>query len=408
MSTLELQKLPSDIPEVSKILGIDQSSASWLIAATDPFHDVSFEMHGYPDLCASNSLIRAEKTTAQISAPAAVTWDCHVSVVNDLMTGVYAGSSFNSTTQAITIGATTATYGHCNITRVLSGQDTYPSASTWAPTNFVSSCLPSTNDSLTDAAVRLIGCGVEIVNTSAPIYAQGSVIVYRQANNTGSLVYESSTGTPTRKTTLPPITSEQALRIPNAKQWEARKGAYAVQLMNSEHNPFGNPEVLSNLRAWNFGFSGGAGGALWSGIGSQHLYVPFDNVGAYFTNLAPETVLKVTFVRYLEVVPLVNSANIALTSPSATYDEKALQIYGRMISILPPATHVSDNASGDWFRGIMRLAKEAIPRVAKAIDFVTGTSHASNIVSGVSAVRKLAKKTFSSPTPKNQKKKSKQ
>lgn len=403
---LDLQKLPSDTPMIAKTLGIEQSSASWLVAATDPFHDVSFELHGYPDLCASNTLIRTEKTTAQIAAPAAVTWDCHVSVTNALMVNEMYGASYNATTQTITAGVTHGPYGHCNITRTLTGQDTYPSSSAFAPTNYVHSCLPSNNDSLVDCSIRLIGCGVEIVNTSAPIYAQGSVIVYRQTNTMPSLTYEAGTGTVAMKTTLPPISAEQALRIPNSKQWEARKGAYAVQLMNSEHNPIASPSVLANMRAWNYGGGGGAGGALWAGMGLQQLYTPFDNVGAYFTNLAPESVLKVTFVRYLEIVPLVNSTNISLTSPSATYDEKALQIYGRMISILPPATHVSDNASGDWFRGIIKLAKEAIPKVAKVVDFVTGTNHATNIVSAVSATRKAAKKAFSTVNGKPKKGKS--
>lgn len=398
MSTIPSGKLPSDLPAVGAQLGISEASAAWLIAATDPFHDVSFKLHGYPDLCSSNSYIIAEKSTVQVDAPAAVTWDCHIRLDSQLMyQSSTVAATMNLATNLVTGGATPYPTGHCVITKVLSGQSTFPSTDEkWAPTNINQSAYPTSNTNFGGAGVRLIGAGVECVNVSAPIYAQGSVISYRISSQRQQCsLFNGVSEYPAVMFTNPPQTAEQAMRIPNAKQWEAKKGAYCVQLMNNEHNPFQTSRHLHSFQGDNYNLGGGAAPGF-SNYDDLAVYAPFDQVGAYFTNLSPQSVLKVTVVRYLEITPNATNSNISLCSASAAYDEKVLQIYGKMISILPPATFIADNAGGDWFRGVVKLAKEVIPTVVKGLDIVTGSRLPSTIYKGLQSLAG-PKKTFSSP-----------
>jgi hypothetical protein len=412
MSTLDFAKLPSDTPQVSQSLGLTEESTSWLIAATDPFHDVAYKLHGYPDLCADNSYVIAQKTTVQVSAPAAVTWDCHIFALNQL----YVEKMWPCVDQPDSVCTTDDSkiaagvdVGHLNIVRVLTGQNTTPNVSTWNPTNLVQSTLPTDNGGMSDGSVRLLGAGFEAVNVSAPIYAQGSVIVYRQGDfvNHGMQTGETEaavtimSNAPVKVTHRPPSTASEAMKIPNARQWEAKKGAYCVQLMNNEHNPFSYACKSVQIRKQGFNASNaGAGYADYYGPSFQQ-FVPFSQVGAYFTNLAPDSVLKVTFVRYLEISPGAYSSNVSLSSASSTYSEKALQIYGNMISILPPGTYVSDNATGDWFRGIVKLAKESLPYITKGIDLITGTKLGTGAANFAAQVANKVRSAFTTPAPQN-------
>lgn len=399
MSTIPSGKLPSDLPAVGAQLGISEASAAWLVAATDPFHDVSFKLHGYPDLCSSNSYIIAEKSTVQVDAPAAVTWDCHIRLDSQIMYQASTkAATLENTNNTLTVGGTSYPTGHCVITKVLSGQTTFPNTDEkWAPTNVNQSAYPTANNNFGGAGVRLIGAGVECVNVSAPIYAQGSVISYRVSSQLQpSYVTHLAAVKPAILSVNPPQTAEQAMRIPNAKQWEAKKGAYCVQLMNNEHNPFKTSRLNFLFQGDNYNAGGGAAPGF-TNVEDLSLQVPFDQVGAYFTNLSPQSVLKVTVVRYLEITPNATNSNISLCSSSAAYDEKVLQIYGKMISILPPATFISDNAGGDWFRGIVKLAKEVIPTVVKGLDVVTGSYLPSTIYRGLQSLAGPRSKPFSSP-----------
>jgi hypothetical protein len=258
---------------VSQSLGLTEESTSWLVAATDPFHDVAYKLHGYPDLCADNSYVIAQKTTVQVSAPAAVTWDCHVFTTNQLYTGkmwpcANTGTVAGNCVENNANIAAGVDVGHLNIVSVLTGQLTTPNTDTWNPTNLVQTTLPTDNNGFNDGSVRLLSAGFEAVNVSAPIYAQGSVIVYRQGDFVGTGMQDGIdeaaasiiANAPVWITHRPPSTASEAMKIPNARQWEAKKGAYCVQLMNSENNPFGYAAKKVNIRQQAYNASNAAGG----------------------------------------------------------------------------------------------------------------------------------------------------
>lgn len=173
---------------------------NWLIEATDPFHDEQITLAGFPDMNVSASIVQCIKSTQTLKKPAAITdtgnWDANIAlwpIPNQVAdsgkqwttdTGTTPSSQsnyllgslpeFTSDMGVFPIGGVTA---YC----VPAGEDTYggevPAGGYDAEEITLS--LPT---QFMRGGSRIIGMGFEVINTTAPLYKQGEVIVYRQPN----------------------------------------------------------------------------------------------------------------------------------------------------------------------------------------------------------------------------------
>lgn len=104
---------------------------------------------------------------------------------------------------------------------------------------------------------RIVGGGFEVVNTTAPLYRQGLVTVYRAPQVNAETVVNVSFGTtpavsvafPARSLALPPSNAQQAFVLPGSKQWPAERGCYNVFTQTDIENPFQMPDSKVRLYA---------------------------------------------------------------------------------------------------------------------------------------------------------------
>lgn len=367
--------------QMVNIPGLSRDGARWLEAAIDPFHDTELSMAGYPDQDCANTVVARVRQQVQISAPAAAEWDLHVcnlpytgsnkfAYACDCLDGVAKSSS--GTTQATVIGAVPCV--SCD-----SGDATWPDESyaTWAPGNFAYQCMgPETYSD----AYRIIAWGIEVHNTTAEVYKQGTVCVYKMPQ-----VVESEAGTLDdvgvltehsylRTFMQPPSTISEAISIPGSRVWEAADGAYIVPTLMSSNNDLTNSVYASPMmQRSDHSAAGlttfGVVGVLPATTKMQTCHFShWNTVGAFFSGLSKESTLTVTTIMYIERAPTYsNTGLIPLVSPSAAYDSLAMESYSNIMRLAPPGVPVGMNAKGDWWRLVMSLVPKALPLLAKAL-----------------------------------------
>jgi hypothetical protein len=185
---------------------------NWLIEATDPFHDSQITLTGFPDMNVAGSVVQCITKTQTIKKPTACgagNWDTNI-VMWPMPTQVTTsgGPPNKPNTYAVTTALTGSNqaleqdtqdlagaiqpYPMGGVTAfcVTSGTPTYGSATT--STNEASACNLSLDTTFLKGNCRVIGMGMEVVNTTAEIYKQGQVTVYRQPNPEPSQKYSAT------------------------------------------------------------------------------------------------------------------------------------------------------------------------------------------------------------------------
>lgn len=380
-----LQKLVGD-----KVLS--QAGKDWLVVAIDPFHDNQLkDLQGWPDLETSASVVRCVKQTMSVSATSggggapAGPWDCHVSMLpwtspmpfytsNNRLGNVI---QYNSTVTSAPIGGVIAVAGAGFATGAAAA---YPPIGNSA---FLGALTVDTT--LTSGMHRIIGCGMEIVDTTANLYQQGQCVVYRQSQfpkdasaflfsdvTAGQLGLSVADCTEVR---LPPTTSKDAMLFPGSRQWAAKEGAYIVGTFHSNENPpynvdYNNPllhpanfdeqvGVMPTQTVW-FPTPAGTGitapSAAFPLFTAQPIHLnPLHQSGAIFMGLNPQSSLAITYNVFIESFPsLADTKTLVLATPSAEFDPVALNIYSHAIGLMPVGVMVRENGFGDWFREVVQ------------------------------------------------------
>jgi hypothetical protein len=239
---------------------------------------------------------------------------------------------------------------------------------------------------------RVIGVAIEIHNTTAEIYKQGSVTIAQLpdcACDSSNVCNRDTTGV--WSTSFSQIDRSckiakyvDSLRtVPGSLTWAAAEGCYVVPRMTMV------PRDIHILTYANTGVLEGTGGntrlpILYVDGGSSDNWMPapvglrtdssnkiplflptapagFSPVQIYFTGLSPETSLTVTFKTIVEYFPAIGSSLLPLAMPSPSFDPKALALYSKIASIAPFAVPVDENEAGEYFRKIMvALSKAAV------------------------------------------------
>jgi hypothetical protein len=366
------------------------------------------------------------KKSINITAPpglgAGVLWDTHIFTLperNTFFAGGQAASIFSltDTTGSLSLNGpwnavdAFPVQAPFNVRSVQAGQNTLPtlSAGVIAPPPTVLQNLSLDFNDYFAGNSRVIGMAFEVHNVTNKLNVQGTVTVYRLPQNleiaTNQIDLLSAPGFPTTTmcSRMPPANIQEALLLPDSKQWEAEKGSLHVSVGDLEHNPaitsqFGartyisgdyvggllaNPSVL--LPSWTtFLNSENSGGLYFKPI-------PFATSGAFYTGLSQATVLTCTVHVIVETFPTYTSPLVTLARPAPNYDPNFFELYKAVAQELPPAVEVSENAEGGWWKTVL----DVVDSVAPVIPFVgpaikAGTSALKTITAAQTPMNKAA------------------
>lgn len=390
-----------------KNTALTSDGADWLTLRLDPYHDFQRPICGYPDADCFDTIVSTLNYEFNVSHPAGSVgnWDAHVFTlpISSLTT-----DNGNSVNGQFTQTAEPYSLGLVNVAKDLAGGPLFPTAVPVASANFTLERVDSF-DNVHEGLSRVIGLGIEIIDTTAELYKQGAMTAYRMPTNVQKscdLGYLNTAGTHqaqirSRILQAPPSTVAEAIAFHGSVQWEAKEGCYMAVGQEGVNNPFemalresvlvtGDPSLVGtdqalasrvqNLTALQVPplVTASTGASTCKSVNTSQC-------GMIMSGLAEDATFKIRVRVYVERAPLVtDSALIPLATPSATYDSKALELYSQLVSSLPVAVPVCFNAKGDWWRWIVRTIGKIAGPVGSALTPILGPE-AGLIGSGVAA-----------------------
>lgn len=356
--------------QISNQLPLSTNNALSLV--TDPYHDYNLRATGFPDGQASISAVRRFTARSTISCPFVLTagdqWFFHV-----YTTPLHANarlSSYVITGNRLITSDTESTsqyIGPVNVAYFLLRNNTVVQT--------IIKPLGPDVTTLVDRRTlrRTVSLGFEIHNTTAELYKSGSLTVYRAPSTNSSTdlwIKNSSDVGPTyypyhvnNVASLPQNISAANL-LPNSRTWDAAKGAYCVALP-VPNNTFSNV-LCSNLVLDVDGSQWGLHPAATDDLNRTLItYSPLACVGVYSSLYADNNqTFSVDMRQITELMPSPqDTVNLQFASTAPPCDREFLKLYAMMFNQIPPGTHVNKNASGDWFRSIIRIAKDVVPLI---------------------------------------------
>lgn len=397
---------------------LSADSVSCLIQTLDPFHDTAYKYVGLPDTRNDHSVVQVVKKTLTIVKPPEITsdtWDLHICTLPE-RNAPPAGNSpavtcpFNVTTlNEEGMAVENPVWGNVEnflrlapivMTMVPSGNVTWPTATGDVPSIQTVRRVISLNDYFAGNS-RIIGGGMEVHNVTPALTKKGTVTVYRQPQtfSTANITFIDRTsaadvafvGMPqfTLISRLPPSTPDQALILPHSKQWDAAFGSYQVFTTD-----FAQPDTtqFGNRHFGYYDFNGGQTGLITDGTpllagatygvsrnaqttnyaaaplntrksnypsAAPFKLWPVDTTGAFYTGLGVDTTLTVTVIFIIETFPTSPSPLVTLAQPPPAYDPMFFKIYKDIALTMPPGVMVAENASGDWWEKVLRMAGSA-------------------------------------------------
>lgn len=403
---------------------------NWLTQAIDPFHDTDIPPTGYPDWSSDASVVGCIERSVSIGAPGGIsgtaTWDVNICSL-PLMAGTYTASApvnntpvlrtyVQPTGNLLSAPATGTTWTPTPVglnpavdmstivySGVASGNNTFPTASSViTPLSFG---FVDAGATWSNGNSRLVAVGFEVANTTAEINKQGSVAYYHcpQSVQTDTIMCPDTTGVLTQtlvqhKIRMPPANLGEAMTLRGSVMREAAEGAYIPVTFSSSVNDFSTAKTAALTLT-----TTDTNGALL--LTTRPSYVlatgtftadtqietaPLDTCGAYFSGLSASTTLQLTVRFYVEKVPAPSDSQVVvLTRPACPCDPVALEFYKRIISDMPPGTRLCDNADGDWWNTLLKIAALAAPAIGViAAPFTGGASIA--IGAGIGGALKAA------------------
>jgi len=401
---------------------LTDAERAYFIATTDIFHDSAYSVIGRPSL--SNQLqntvvINLERSLSISNFPLldqTSNWDCNIVslpflTTQNVLTTVDTGYTIVPATP------TTAIQGWGGVTAfgVNTGGTTIIGASQYQSLNANLFFYPEYTGSLSDDIPRpfyeVLSMGMEVINSTPELYKGGNVVRYRvptQGRKAELMVGDPTTQTSAPRTSfycypMPPITEAFATQYPDSVIDKAANGSYqmhALQDQVSDYYLAGNGRVFFSNPAP--AASGPSSFNTWTSASAfdntQSIDPPlirgdFDMIGSYFTGLSPQTTLKIRSRAIVSLVP--SSTNASLTSLAKISPDAnpALDVLiGNIQSTFSPGIASSMNASGDWWRVILRgVAKIAKP-IGKGLGGDTGEAIGGGIAAASDAIAKIGEK----------------
>lgn len=376
-----LQSRRSGNREKASLAGLTQDGSNWFIEALDTFHDKEIGHRGYPDMNSCKTVIQEGRVQVNVSAPASAAggnWDVLICNLNEAYTSTDPTGSgyFNMIDGLVTLNGTTYGVSPFIISSNIEGGWLLPGDGSFGTAVFQN--VNFNQYFANDDPCRVVSMGFEVHNTTAEISKQGTVTAFKvpQVNSLGN--WNIVRGGPVLdydvfNSVMPPALVNQAMPLAGTRQWLASEGALVNCVMNNTDMPFVQPNnfphAFSDTSNTNQpGSNPGYGFGSFSFTSPSAFVtkavtmpIPYDTSGVFLTGLSNASTLTITFKMLIEIAPSWNSPFVSLGAPSAAYDPLALQLYANVIREIPPAVKVNENASGDWFRGIMGIVQTVAP-----------------------------------------------
>lgn len=369
---------------------ITPSGADWLTTRIDPYHDFNRPIAGYPDSDSFDTVVSVLNYSMDVSQPTGLgaNWDAHIFTMPFDYNVGYLGTSVNG---QITSSAARYDAGLVTVVKDASGNPLFPTANPVASANFSMTPVSGFSE-LTAGLSRVIALGIEIQDTTAEVYRQGSVTCYTTPTiNTGFTdigVLDAGGNMQSNNSyqviPSPPSTVGQAIIYRTSTQWEARDGAYLVVGQQGIDNPFtlahrtgfcitpdprldGTDVVLATPAVNTVLFQ--APPALTSStIGQEAKSINVTQSGIFMNGLSEHATFKIRVRVYVERAPLrYDTSLVPLASPSAPYDPKAIMLYSHIMQQMPIAVPVGYNAHGDWWRMLANVIGRVAPPLGMAL-----------------------------------------
>jgi len=395
-------------------------SEAWLIGAVDPFHDSDFRPTDKPDFARNSVIVQHIKRTYSVSAPpnlaADALWDFNLALLpHDSRTTKVTSAAYNGASNdpaSLTIAGTpwsdeAMTFGGWTLHTVPTGQKTFQPQNSWpapvANQNMVSLAADSTLAGASPAPYlrgthRYVYTGVEVTNTTAELYKNGSILAYRQplsAKEKCMGTYNAANAFLKSEQALiyrsPPTSVDEAQLLEGTVLHDAAKGMYVVATQATEETCFkdtdqlkpymvgvdlpsgdvGGVALLDTIPALTASGSGSTNPAFGTAV-SRCTFQPWNISGVYGFGLTQQSTFQVTVCYGVARAPTLDEADlVVLAAPSPLYDPVALEIYSQAMRTMPAGVPVDENPLGEWFTKVI----DGIGSVGSAVAPMLGAAH---------------------------------
>jgi len=381
-------------------VGLSEEGRDFLVANLDPMHDhLLSNLKGWPDVESAPSVVRCFKQSLQIQnqIEGDPVWDCLINtwpMIQNYQAAYYTRNvppvGGNNAVNAVITPANQAFIGGVTAYEAPSGTD----FTIGTGACLFAGMLDSSTLGLGQEPGRLIGMGVEVINNTAPINAQGTVSVWRQplphsepflvempdVTGLGGVVrqhFVNGTLYPN-----PPLNLGQAMLLAGSRQWKATEGAYVVvpflgqdnpPLVTSYVQPFfiqglldtdtDTTNVLNLLGPVPVATGSASFPDHWQGVRLNPVHMS----GMYFTGLSPTSTLTLNVNTYYETFPSVYSDLVTLARPSCVYDHLALECLSRVLSDMSVGVPANENWDGEWWADVVEKLSTFLPAIGTAL-----------------------------------------
>lgn len=386
-------------------LGLSEPAKQWLTVALDPFHDNPTNCTGLPDSCLGNSVVQCIKNSVTIAAPPDVVaaegnWDVHVSMLPFTVNSAQPLSFMiaNNTQGNLLVQQASVTPFRRAAPITITA---YPTGDLSGYSNQFQAGIASDGahqttvlelpGNFSTGEYRILAQGFEVINTTAELYSQGLATIYRtpvptltSASGT-TIVYDDGAavqGTASADCLYMsrlPQSPQEALALPNTKQWKAKEGCYVVGRFNDEIPSTRNDSFVQPcFRRRNVN------------VQTEEIYMPvtiantvrgetyrscrelqwanMDISGGFFTGLNFQSTLTINWNIYIERFPSIYENDlIVLAKPSPAFDPLFFEVYKAISQDMPVGCMQKENGLGDWFRDAVSTVADVVTPVLSMI-----------------------------------------
>lgn len=237
----------SRLASLRKRTGISKDGMDFVLEALDPYRDRKAEIAGYPDADNMDSVVISKNFELAVSKPAAAAgnWDAWIFVCPYLGTNVVDAGNRGSVGHKFIQTAENYTLDLVNVVKADSGQNMFPD-SPLTRTNYSITAVTDT-DTLKYMSCRVVGLGIEVIDTSPIVNQAGSITCYscNSVPMPSTMTWTNTAGTVLGNVDCeefegqPPTTGD-AISYPSTVQWQAKDGAYMAVGMRGIDNPLQN------------------------------------------------------------------------------------------------------------------------------------------------------------------------
>lgn len=416
---------------MAKKFNMTGKAANFFISATDPMHDSSVTLAGWPDRNIELSVIRKIPQVVTIAFPQdnshfspeeIVSWEAHLHLQPWLNTMVFSKHGRVNNTIIASENLETAKIGGLQVFAVPPG---LPFA--YGTNDPLTGICPQIAEiqlqpEYTQGVGRIVGFGVEAINTTASLYKQGHVYCWRAPEpnlQPATFSEERQPDSPDPAVPVasypfsgqfyrhPPRLAAEALLYTGTQDWPAGEGAYMVGTFHDFENPatavnyiqpmmtevvdgedktYNEPgDYPANISpVWHPREVTNPSSPTFHGAPGTKLY-PINQMGMIFTGLSRQSTIDVKLNIYYESFPSIAQKDIlSLAYPSTAYNERVLKLLSAVMRTMPVATMSKNNATGDWWDKVLEALEFVAPGVLSVFG---GELLAPGAVGALSAIR---------------------